>query len=335
MKSKSAVNIIGTDSHGCWIVSNAALFPGVVFRHWAPSPDGQDRAVVAQQAGAARIPFSSSWTALLSDPAPVILVLSNSNRRQILEEGLQSGKTLVLSPSTICDDAEIDIIRSAAAKGRGRILHGGWIGYTQAGLQAKRLIREEAFGKLHSIYLALRTKRNATTDVDIVREAGWPVFDFICSCVPGSIQSVYVSGSALFNEMLIDTAVCLIRFQAGAIVTVELSRCLPANFAAADSGEVEFEIIGANKTLRSEPNKSAVILHGEAAVAALPWNESPLLEMLTDACRAPEQATIGLPHLEKVTELMAMAGRSLNDGLPVRRSSSPRNPTGSYCERRL
>jgi hypothetical protein len=78
---------------------------------------------------------------------------------------------------------------------------------------------------------------------------------------------------AAFHRLDLD-----IRFDTHAIVTVELSRCLPASFPTAPYGEVEFELIGAKKTLRSEPNKSAVNVFGDDGAKSQPWIEEPLLE---------------------------------------------------------
>ncbi len=128
--------------------------------------------------------------------------------------------------------------------------------------------------------------------------------DFIGAALPAGVSQVRVNGGALFGTVR-DSVVLLLRGDDDAVVTVELSRCLPPTLPAPGLGEVEIEAFGARQALRIEPQASAVRIYGDSTVAVVPWLDAPVLAML----RAVEHA---VDHGAEKGDAMARASQALS-----------------------
>jgi len=196
---------------------------------------------------------------------------------------LRAGKIVLCPPPIALSAAELSELAAAEKSGGGRLLSGGEIVHSEAGRRGLVAMRAPEFGALRSLYLAIRQPRGGTDDV--LDALGWEALDFIGAALPGGVSQVRLNGGALFGSVR-DTVVLLLRGGDDAVVTVELSRCLPPTLPAPGLGEVEIEAFGAHQAVRIEPQASAVRIYGDTAVAAVPWLDAPVLAML----RAVEHA---------------------------------------------
>jgi len=214
---------------------------------------------------------------------------------------LRAGKIVLCPPPIALTTAELSEIAAAAKSGRGRLLSGGEIVHSEAGRRGLAAMRAPDFGSLRSLYLAIRQPRGGTDDV--LDALGWEALDFILDALPAGVSQVRINGGALFGSVR-DTVVLLLRGDDDAVVTAELSRCLPPTLPAPGLGEVEIEAIGAHQAVRIEPQASAVRIYGDTTVAAVPWLDAPVLAML----RAVEHAA---DHPEWQSDAMERAARAI------------------------
>jgi hypothetical protein len=216
---------------------------------------------------------------IAADPdLPVVIVLEAPERRAaIVAAALAAGKIVVCPPPAAMTGAEMAAIDAAAASGGGRLLIAGEIAQSEAGRRGLAAMLAPEFGALRSMYLAIRQPRGG--DGDVIAALGWEAADFIVAAIPGGFSPVRVNAGALFGSAR-DTAVILLRSAANAVVTVELSRCLPPSLAAPGLGEVEIDAMGAAQAVRITPLASAVQIHRDDGRDLVPWLNAPAFNML-------------------------------------------------------
>jgi predicted dehydrogenase len=196
---------------------------------------------------------------------------------------LRAGKIVLCPPPIALSSTELADLAAVEASGGGRLLCGGEIVHSEAGRRGLAAMRAPEFGPLRSLYLAIRQPRGGA--VDVLDALGWEALDFIGAVLPAGVSQVRLNGGALFGPVR-DTVVLLLRGADDAVVTVELSRCLPRTVPAPGLGDVEIDAIGAHQAVRIEPQASAVRVHTDTTVVAAPWLDAPVLAML----RAVEHA---------------------------------------------
>jgi len=276
------------------------------------------RALLDHRAPLGRIRISAAPAV---DPAlHAILVFAPPGERIApVLAALRAGKIVLCPPPVALTAAELADLAAAEASGGGRLLGGGEIVHSEAGRRGLAAMRAPQFGPLRSLYLAIRQPRGGTDQV--LDGLGWEALDFIAAALPAGVSQVRVNGGTLFGPVQ-DTIVLIMRGDDDAVVTVELSRCLPPTLPAPGLGEVEIEAIGAHQAVRIEPHASAVRLYTDTTLAAVPWLNAPVLAMLRAVEHAVDHEEPGdaLPHAAQALAIMT-AIRAAQDGAGVARTA--------------
>lgn len=213
----------------------------------------------------------ASLTADVSQPAgagPDLLVTASSMELAKAGEG---------TPVVV---AVVDDLRSIArlvAAGR-TVAAPGRIGHTEGGRYLVEELRGQGAGRLHSLYLAVRSG-HARADGNVFHALLWDAVCFVDDCLGEPLSDIHVDGGALFGPST-DTAVVIARSTSGTIVTAEISCCLPPEMSIGRPMEVEIEIMGETATLRATPYARCVSVRGEAGASDRFWGESPIPSMI-------------------------------------------------------
>jgi len=286
VNAPAAVGVIGAGPGALQLVRHAAPVTGATLAAWAPASPGDGAADLAAAAGAS---FVADWRALAEDPAlTVVLVLADQpGRAAPVQAALANGK-FVLCPFPVTEDAEVlaDIERAEAAGG---ILRpSGGLGDTQAGELLLLAVRDGRLGTVHSLWACARHRRAAGAR-DVRDDLLWPLLDIVLEAVLSPVVRVHATCGAVFgNGPMADSAVVLLRFANGPIVTLEASRCLPPTLPVPEQGELEIEAIGSCEVVRITPHASGVQVLGGAAPGKRDWIDPPLvraLEQMPDLLR--------------------------------------------------
>jgi predicted dehydrogenase len=261
-----------------------------------------------------RAPLGKIRIADATDPALLAVLVCTPPGERIAPTlaALRAGKIVLCPPPIALSTQEVNDIAAAEASGGGRLLSGGEIVHSEAGRRGLVAIHAPEFGALRSLYMSIRQPRGGSGDVlDVL---GWEALDFIGAALPRGVSHVRVNGGALFGAVQ-DTVVFLLRSEDDAVVTVELSRCLPPTLPAPGLGEVEIEAIGAHQAVRIEPQASAVRIHADAALSVAPWLDPPVLAMLRAIEHAADHED-ALPRAARALAIMT-AIRAARDGAGV------------------
>ncbi len=246
-----------------------------------------------------------------SDPASAVLIdLPPAARPDAVIAALRAGALVLCPPPVAQTAAALEAMAAAARAGGGRLLPAGEIAHSAAGRRGLSAIASADFGALRSFYLAIRQGRGPGRDGaggDVLDTLLPEALDAVLSAAPGPFVSVRVNAGALFGPER-DSAVILLRSEAGVVVTLELSRCLPPTLPAPGLGEVEIDAVGAHQAVRIVPQASAVRIHRDDATALVPWLDAPVLAMLATleaGVDAPDAAPDGLARAEAALALAA------------------------------
>jgi predicted dehydrogenase len=277
------VGLIGGGRHAQELRQHSAPIEGVQVAHCAPSPDGGDHqrcAELARHFGAA---FTPEWRALTDDPAlPAIMVCgAAAARTEAIAAALAAGKIVLCPFPAARDSSALAALTEAQAKGGGVLLTIGEIAGTAAGAHLLETLRTARIGRLHSIWAAIRSRRAAKADGDVVEQHGWPLLDFLLTATMAPPLRVHPTLAHLFEPgPHPDTAVVLLRFDRELVATLEMSRCLSPSIAIPPTGEVEIEAIGNREVVRIEPYNSSVRVYGDSSVSMRPWVDSATVRVL-------------------------------------------------------
>jgi len=308
MTSPISVGVIGANRYAASLAEHAAPLSHARVVAVAPSPSGRDRTAAAALARALGAAFARDCDAVARDPAlAVVLVASDDPGRAAgAEAALASGKIVVCPAPAATTTEALDRLSAASARGRGVLLAAGEIRHTPAGAHAVRMAAGGELGVLHSAYAAARLPipGGGSDGVSVLDRPGWDVLDALCAALPHPLRRVQATLTSLFGARE-DTAVVVARLEHDVIVTIELSRCLPASIPTVPQGEVEIEIIGTGQALRIEPYRTAVRFFGEREAASLPWVDEPVLSMLHEAVRVAAGETPRPNHLEHARRVLA------------------------------
>jgi predicted dehydrogenase len=186
-------------------------------------------------------------------------------QRDDIAAALRAGRVVLTSPSA--DLPHVD---------GGKLIVAGEIAYSEAGSRAIELIRAPEFGPLRSLYMAIRQSRAQSGD--LLEDIGWEALNFVLAVAKP--KRVHATAGAVFGGRARDTAVIIMRTENDAVITIELSRCLPPTLPAPGLGEVEIEALGANQSIHVEPHATSVRTYRETSINAAPWLDAPILRML-------------------------------------------------------
>lgn len=242
-----------------------------------------------------------------SDPASAVLIdLPAGERPAAVVAALRAGAVVVCPPPVAGTAAELEAMVAAARAGGGRLLPAGEIAHSAAGRRGLSAIASPEFGALRSVYLAIRQARGPGGDVldTLLPEA----LDAVLSAVPGPFVSVRVNAGALFGPER-DSAVILLRSEAGVVVTMELSRCLPPTLPSAGLGEVEIDAVGAHQAVRIVPQAGAVRIHRDDGTVLVPWLDVPVLAMLAAVEAAVDRPDAAPDGLARAAAALALSAR--------------------------
>lgn len=166
------------------------------------------------------------------------------------------------------------------------------------------MIRAAEFGALRSLYVAIRQPRRPA-DIDVLQDVGWEALDFVLSVTTARLRHVHATGAALFGGSAYDTAAMQLRTTEDAVITIELSRCLPASLPAPGLGEVEIEAIGAQQSVRLEPYATSVGIFRDNGVSAVPWLDAPVIRMLREVAAAVDGAAPAEDAVQRQRDALA------------------------------
>jgi predicted dehydrogenase len=285
MMSVLPVGVIGAGRHASALLDHATAFGQLRLAAWAASPDGSDAdaaAACAVRAGAA----PRLWQAVAGDPSLAAVLLLGSAGPEAAEAALRAGRLVLCPPPAAPDDAALARLIAAERAGGGTLLLGGELAHGEAGSRALAAIRDPAFGALRTLFLSVHQPRGAGPD--ILEAAGWEALDFVLAVLPGRVVRAQATGGALFGGATRDTLSALLLCDDGVVVTLELSRCLPATIPAPGLGEVEIEAVGTRQSVRATPHAEAVRILGDRGVNAAPWLDPPVALMLRRLAAACE-----------------------------------------------
>jgi predicted dehydrogenase len=220
------------------------------------------------------------WQEVAADPAIAALLVDvpRIGELAIVQAGLAAGKIVVCSPAPARGADELGILRQAMIRGGGTMLPCGELTHGEATRRGLAVMADPAFGRITSIYLAIRQPRGSG---DVIANLAPEVAGFVTAAIEDDITAVRVNAGRLFGPER-DSAVILLRSAGEAVVTIELSRCLPASLPAPGLGEVEIEVVGTGQAVRITPLDSAVRIYRDDGYAVRPWLNAPVLEMLRD-----------------------------------------------------
>ena len=212
---------------------------------------------------------------VITDDAPdaVLIDLPPGERAAAVIAALQAGLTVLCPPPIARTAAELAAI---AAIPTGRLLPAGELAHTEAVRHGLAALHAPEFGQLRSLFLSIRQPRGpGDVLADLLPEA----IDTVLAILPGPFPTVRVNAAALFGPDR-DTAVILLRSAGDVVVTIELSRCLPATLPAPGLGEIEIDAMGSLQAMRMVPGNGAVRVHRDDRVDHRPWLDAPVLAML-------------------------------------------------------
>jgi predicted dehydrogenase len=202
-------------------------------------------------------------------------------RAQVVIAALEAGKPVLCPLPIAISRSELDKIES--------VLHDGVL-YTPtdlrssiAGKQALAVATSGRLGALHSIYGAIRARRNTSAEIDVLDDLGWELLDYVHAIAGANIERVYAAGGRLFAGSPDDSVMMNIRFTGDILVTLEMARSLPQ--AAPKGYEADIEVAGANSAIRVEPYKYDVDIVSEDLTPQVQdhsWHLHPVIEMLED-----------------------------------------------------
>ncbi len=225
---------------------------------------------------------------------------------------LRAGRVVLCAPPTTRDARDLARIESG-----GKLIVAGEIANSEAGSRAVELIRAPDFGPLRSLYVAIRQPRARAGDV--LDDLGWEALDFVLSVAKP--HRVHATVGTLFGGTASDTAVILMRTEDDAVVTIELSRCLPPTLPAPGLGEVEIEALGACQSIHLEPHATSVRTYRDTGVSMAPWLDAPITRMLRTVAAVVDGAAIDDPLLRQRALLATMtairASIGTKEAIPV------------------
>ncbi len=248
-----------------------------------------------------------AWRDIATDRAlaAVLVDLPGAAGLAAITAALAAGKIVLSTPSPAHSADEVASLRAAAIAGGGTLLPGGELVYGEAARRGLAAIADPAFGRLTSLYIAIRQPRGPG---DVLDDLAPEAVAFIAAAIPDAFPSVRVNAGALFSGDR-DSAVILLRSANDVVVTIELARCLPASLSAPGLGEIEIDAIGTAQAVRITPLDSAVRIHRDAGNDARPWLDAAVLAMLREVEAPPADGIDrAARHQALVAAIRAAAG---------------------------
>lgn len=231
------------------------------------------------------------WQDIAADPslAAVLVDMPGGSGFPAIIAALRTGKTVISGPAPARTIDDLASLRAAIIQGSGTLLPCAELTHGEAARRGLAAIADPAFGRLTSLYIAIRQPRGPG---DVLEDLAPEAVAFLTAAIPDDFPSVRVTAGALFGTER-DSAVILLRSAQDVVVTIELAKCLPASLPAPGLGEVEIDAIGTHQAIRITPLDSAVRIHRDDGPAARPWLDAAVLAMLRDV----ERAAGGLPEV--------------------------------------
>lgn len=231
------------------------------------------------------------WRDIAEDPtlAAVLVDLPGMEGFAAIRAALAARKTVISGPAPAGSIEDLAQLLQASIAGGGTLLPCAELTHGEATRRGLAAIAAPAFGRLTSLYIAIRQPRGPG---DVLEDLAPEAVAFLTAAIPDDFSSVRVTGGALFGPER-DSAVILLRSKHDVVVTIELAKCLPASVPAPGLGEIEIDAIGTHQAIRITPLDSAVRIHRDDGSAARPWLDSAVLAMLGDV----ERAAAGLPEV--------------------------------------
>jgi predicted dehydrogenase len=317
--SKPRLGIIGADWNGEGLARLLAPLRKLDLACWSPGPDNSDAVLAGRLAAETGAVFVADWQDIARDPLlQVVALIGETNRRaSAVLACLQTRKTVLCLGPTFIDQTQLQQAVEAQRAGGSTLLVAGEIAHTQAGAHALGVVRNGSLGAIRSVYMALRSPRAETRSVPIDR-LRWEAFDFLLAMGLGPIETVYASSTRLFAEHgPDDTALIILRLACDALITIELSHCLPSTIPAVGLGEVEVEVIGTRQTIRLDPHNSDLRVFTDHDITPRPWVDGALASLLNSIEPGQGAGEHWIVHQGNLIDLTGAAMESVACGQPV------------------
>lgn len=256
-----------------------------------------------------------------SDPSvPVVIVdCALAEGTAPVLAALAQGKTVICPFPAAGDAAGLEAVERALARGGALIVRHELAEFAVC-RDALAALRSGTLGKLHSLYLAARLPRLAAVE-SVLDEKGWPVIDLVLAIAGSAPSRLHATGGRLFDEAgLDDTVVVMLRFPQDLVVTIELSRCLPATLAKAGDVEMEVEVIGSEGALRFEPAGASNRVYADTAAAVRRWTDERPLPLLAEILEIVQHKRAVDPELfaqHRAVRVMEAIRASLRSGKAI------------------
>ncbi len=220
------------------------------------------------------------WQAIAGDPAlaAVLVDLPGEEGLAAVIAALDAGKVVISGPAPARDPREADLLSEAAVTGGGVLLPCGELTHGEAARRGLAAIADPGFGRLTSLYIAIRQPRGPG---DVLDGLAAEAVAFVTAAIPDATIAVRLNAGRLFGPER-DSAVILLRTAKDTVVTIELAKCLPASLPAPGLGEVEIDAIGTSRAVRITPLDSAVRIHRDSGTDLRPWLDAAVPAMLHD-----------------------------------------------------
>lgn len=227
---------------------------------------------------------------LASDPtvSAIVVDCDVAARANIVVESLAAGKTVVCSfPPSDTPEGLAGVERALASGGTLSIWHE--LAALAVSRDALSALRAGSFGVPHSLYVSARLARCESLR-GILDDIGWQVLDLVLAIADDLPERVYATGGRLFADAgADDTLTVVMRFPRNLVVTVEMSRCLPATLARPSDAEMEVEIICSDGALRFEPNIASNRVYTSNSASIRPWPDERIQPLIGEIIEIAER----------------------------------------------
>ena len=264
--------------------------------------------LAAFAAGPGEAPLATNvrpWQEVAADPAiAALLVDVSAGECAIVQAGLAAGKIIVCSPAPARSADDLDMLHQAMIRGGGTMLPSGELTHGEATRRGLAAMADPGFGRITSIYLAIRQPRGPG---DVIADLAPEALGFVTAAIQHDITAVRVNAGGLFGPAR-DSAVILLRSAGEAVITIELSRCLPPSLpiASAGLGEVEIDVVGMAQAVRITPLDSAIRIHRDDGGSVQSWLNAPVLEMLRDVAAVVDGYDAAAASLRRVARVQSL-----------------------------
>jgi len=244
---------------------------------WAPARPGAQPPAWAARRG---VPARETWQELVADVEGVVLDLAADghwHQREVVSEAvLEAGKALLVDAPLADFPAVYERIRGAGRRGGGRVKSVRAVRASAGVRDGLATVADGGVGEVLAVYASLHLPVGEAEAsfgqhvADLLQVA----LDAAGAVVPARLYAAGTPAGEAFEAVH-----AIARMPAGAIVTLEVARCLPQALGLAS--ECTVEVTGSAGLVRLAPEQSAVTVVGTVASRPI-WREDTVAAALED-----------------------------------------------------